>query len=237
MSELRFDRAEFAGAQTGAVVCTACQQSIVQSYYTINDKVVCSTCRELRERATDGSGGGRMVKAIFAGLGVGVLGAALWWVVRYLTNYEIGLISVAVGIGVGKAVRWGSGNRGGLAYQIAAVLITYASICGNYVPDIVQAAIKNAKEDTAITTSAKPATPSKTAPSKDAPSFTSFLAAIAVLLGYAMAMPFLMGFQNIIGLLIIAFGLWEAWKINRKRPEVIAGPYSVTPTSTPAPNV
>ena len=30
-------------------------------------------------------------------------------------------------------------------------------------------------------------------------------------------MPFLAGAENIIGLLIIAFALWEAWKFNARR--------------------
>jgi len=44
----------------------------------------------------------------------------------------------------------------------------------------------------------------------------------------AFLAPVLMGFDgNIIGILIIAFGLWEAWRINRKQPFEVTGPYQV----------
>jgi hypothetical protein len=40
--------------------------------------------------------------------------------------------------------------------------------------------------------------------------------------------PVFMGFDgNVIGILIIAFGLWEAWRINRKQPFEVSGPYQV----------
>jgi hypothetical protein len=53
----------------------------------------------------------------------------------------------------------------------------------------------------------------------------------------AYAVPFLMGFQNIIGLLIISFALWEAWKLNRKVEVEISGPYrlgAAIPAEAPA---
>jgi len=59
---------------------------------------------------------------------------------------------------------------------------------------------------------------------------------VAFVVSYAL--PFLAGFQNIIGILIIAFGLWEAWKFNKRVDAAITGPYTVTPVATaPAANV
>jgi hypothetical protein len=57
---------------------------------------------------------------------------------------------------------------------------------------------------------------------------------LALILAFAFATPFLLGAQNLIGLLIIAFGLYEAWKIN-KRPHLdIQGPFSVAPAGAKA---
>lgn len=42
------------------------------------------------------------------------------------------------------------------------------------------------------------------------------------------ALPFLAGFQNILGLVIIAIGLYEAWKLNQRAELKIAGPFKVT---------
>jgi hypothetical protein len=43
----------------------------------------------------------------------------------------------------------------------------------------------------------------------------------------AFAAPFLAGFENILGILIIGFGLWQAWQLNRKRPFEVSGPFQV----------
>lgn len=50
------------------------------------------------------------------------------------------------------------------------------------------------------------------------------LAAFGVLI---LALPFLGGLENIIGLLIIGLGLYQAWVINRRQPLVIEGPFEV----------
>jgi len=47
-----------------------------------------------------------------------------------------------------------------------------------------------------------------------------------------LAAPFLAGAQNLIGLLIIGFALWEAWKFNARRQVPISGPYQIGPTTT-----
>ncbi len=44
---------------------------------------------------------------------------------------------------------------------------------------------------------------------------------------FAFVAPFLAGFENILGILIIGFGLWQAWQLNRKRPFEVSGPFQV----------
>ncbi len=58
-------------------------------------------------------------------------GAAL---VAIVTGYEIGLISILVGITVGKAIRRGSHGWGGRPQQILAVALTYFAITSSYIP-------------------------------------------------------------------------------------------------------
>ena len=43
----------------------------------------------------------------------------------------------------------------------------------------------------------------------------------------ACAAPFLAGVQNVIGIVIIGIGLYEAWKLNRRVPFEITGPHPV----------
>ncbi len=48
-----------------------------------------------------------------------------------------------------------------------------------------------------------------------------------VVVGFAFVAPFLAGFENILGILIIGFGLFQAWQLNRKKPFEISGPFQV----------
>ena len=209
-ASINFDRAQFAEPSPAAVVCSACDRAVQQSYYALGDKILCSPCRESRDQALDGWGGGRFLRAMFAGLGVAIAGAAVWYGIRALTQYELGLISIAIGYGVGKAVSWGSHGKGGWLYQLLAIFLTYTSIVTNYVPDIAEGMTEGA-----------PA--------------TAFVYIVAFVVSYAA--PFLMGFENIIGMLIIAFGLYEAWKLNKPVDTAVTGPYTITPAATPAASV
>jgi len=195
-------------------------------HHDAGGRILCSACRENLERAADSWGGTRFAKAAIAGLVAAIAGAILWWGVRELTGYEVGLVSIAIGIGVGRAVRWGSMNRGGLAYQLLAVFLTYAAVAGNDMPDVIQGIRENSKNETPA------ASAQKDAGKKEEPiSAGNMILGLLAIFALAAAAPFLAGASNIIGLAIIAFGLWEAWKINRRVDLQITGPYSVTPVN------
>ena len=61
------------------------------------------------------------------------------------------------------------------------------------------------------------------------PQLTMGLALLIVVFKVSLVVPFLGGSKNAIGLLIIGFALWEAWKFNARRPLPITGPYYVGP--------
>jgi hypothetical protein len=66
------------------------------------------------------------------------------------------------------------------------------------------------------------------APDSEAtPSAGAVVLASLALLGFAAALPFLAGAENAIGLLIIGFALWEAWKMNALVDLSVAGPHRV----------
>jgi hypothetical protein len=58
-----------------------------------------------------------------------------------------------------------------------------------------------------------------------APRLGVVLLAFGAVLLVACAAPFLAGLQNIIGLVIIGIGVYQAWKLNRRVPLVITGPH------------
>lgn len=62
-------------------------------------------------------------------------------------------------------------------------------------------------------------------------------APLPVLFIVSLALPFLAGIQNIIGLAIIGFALYQAWSMNKRLQIAFTGPYEVKPASGAAPSV
>lgn len=249
-TSLQFDHAEYAGAAE-PVRCAACQQLIEREYFQINGSIVCSLCRPqfdaLRDRGTRTS---RFLRATGAGTAAGIAGALLYFGVAKLTGYEFSLIAIVVGFGVGGAVRWGCYRRGGPLYQALAIALTYLSIVSTYVPSIVEGLMSNASNESAADAGATQAQPSPegttatvSATSSGAPTDGAspprgvvFALAMVFVLAIAVAAPFLGGLENIMGIIIIGIGVYEAWKINKRMELTITGPHALaTPAAVAAP--
>jgi len=259
---LRFERAEFEGARGDGVAsgtaCKVCQQPIADGYYEINGHVTCAGCHaQVMAARKAGSGLGRLVRAAVLGTLAGIVGFALYYGVEKLTGYEFGLIAIVVGFMVGKAVQIGARQRGGWAYQLLAVAITYVSIASTYVPTLIEQIRQrdaahpeaSASRDSARGSAGAQAPapdPGAAAPAGErAPAAAESRAVrtpmgslevagvLLWLVGFALALPFLAGFRNIIGLLIIGFGLYQAWKLNQSRPFEATGPHAVARAAGP----
>ena len=225
---LQFDEAEYAGPEASGLACAACKREIAEEYYSVNGAIFCGECRQNIVAALEGgSGTGRFLRASLFGFGAAVAGFAIYFGVMYVTNYEIGLISILVGFMVGAAVRAGSGGRGGWLYQLLAVFLVYSAIVASYGSTAVIMMVKQGKVDAAGAakqdgTAAKPpeAVPGAMRPAE-------ILLGLTMIVGFFYALPIQVGFQSPIGLLIIGFALWEAWKINKKTPIVFTGPHRV----------
>jgi hypothetical protein len=248
---LQFDHAEF---QQGAapMTCAVCNERIFRSYFQINDAVACTTCRyRLEQTGVETSGVGRFLRAAGAGVAAAVGGAVLYYAISALTGYEFSLIAIVVGFAVGRAVHWGSHGRGGWRYQTLAMVLTYVAIASTYIPPIIRAIRERPAEAAATQTTGAPSADAVSAPEPAAaadapaetppvtpadkgkdvkPSLGGFLLAIALLLAFACAAPFLAGAQNVIGLVIIGIGVYEAWKLNKHVPIVISGPHAIAPS-------
>jgi hypothetical protein len=235
---LQFDKADY-GDAPGPSACGICAQPLRIQYYEVNGAVACSACKASLERERNaGSAIGRLARATIFGLLAGAVGTGIWYAVRKITGYELGLIAIVVGLLVGGAVKYGSRGRGGWAYQALAMFLTYASIVSTYVPEVVQAfrEMRDKENPSAVTEAANPQAPATAgAPATaSSPLPVPLAAALAVLLVFAIAFaaPFLGGFSNVMGIIIIAIALYEAWKINRKAPFALSGPFRL---ATPAP--
>lgn len=177
------------------------------------------------------------MKAGMYGSAAALLGCGVYYLVS-LTGWEFGLIAIVVGYMVGHAVKLGSGGYGGLAFQLLAVLLTYVAIAGTNIPYVAKAMMADNQENTvAVAPAADSAgVPDETPVSGPArsPTFVVYIVAFF----FSLAAPFLLGADNIMGLIILAIGLWEAWKVNRRVTVDLGGPYVLTPvapdTTSPA---
>lgn len=228
--DLQFDRAEF---DQPATTCVLCSEPLRDRYFEVNGQITCPGCCErLRGPAEHGTRTSRVVRAVGAGVGAAILGSLLYWVILAVSGYEFGLIAVIVGIGVGKAVAWGSRGKGGWRYQALAMVLTYLAMVTAYAPMVFAELAKTASETPAgAGTSSQPSaeTPPATSEVTDEP-VTVFgaVVAFAVLLAFLCTLPFLAGIENILGILILGFGLFEAWKLNRRVQVVVTGPHEIT---------
>jgi len=236
---LRFDQPESA---TGAPACARCHTGITKAYYEVNGHVVCAGCKSALECAPPGSGTSRMLRAALFGLGAAIVGAGIYYAILVATGYELGLVAIVVGWMVGMAVHKGSYGAGGWAYQTLAVGLTYLAIVSTYIPFIFKDDTDGSTKVTAA--AAGPATSAPAAAQTDsvtvrpaaatvADSSTHhmtpgrFLLGVVAIILIAAATPFIAGFENILGLIIIGFALYQAWKMNRRVPLVVNGPYTV----------
>ncbi|WP_165071751.1 LIM domain-containing protein [Paludisphaera rhizosphaerae] len=136
---LQFDQAEFTKEAPAGVVCATCKSLIVDRYYEVNGHIVCESCRgRIEQTWTGGSKVGRVVKASILGFLAAIVGAIGYYAITKMTGYNLGLVSVVVGVMIGMAVKAGSGGRGGLGYQLLAVGLTYTSIAIMLIPMVLE---------------------------------------------------------------------------------------------------
>ena len=210
-------------AAASGLECAGCGRQLSGSYFDINGMPTCEACRyRVEAEYAKGAGTRGFFKALLAGGLAAIAGFLLYWAIEEFTGIEFGLIAVVVGLMVGKAVRWGSSARGGWVYQTMAIALTYLAIASTYIPPLIKEARSEHQAKAAATTAppgaSNPAAAGtaavSTAPSggeSEAPiGAADFLVALGAVLALAVALPFLAGVHNILGILILGFGVYEA---------------------------
>jgi hypothetical protein len=199
---MQFDKADY-GEGAAPPSCAVCASELRERYFEANGKRVCERCRAALTAPAPGTPAGRFFSAFGYGISGGIAGFFLYYGVLKLTGYELGLISIVVGLLVGFGVKKGSRGVGGAGYQALAMVLTYFAITSTYLVMFLEEAHKR----------------------------NEFLGVVAWFLAIPIlfAGPFLGGFQNLLGIAIVGFALYEAWKIN-KRPKIeIKGPFEIKP--------
>ena len=243
MSEPQFERME-PRAEAAASACAACQRTIPDRYFEAGGKVFCPACKDaVQASLTGGSGSVRLMKAALFGSVAAAGSAAAWYGIVKLTGYELGIVAVVVGLLVGGAVRMGAERRGGWVYQALAVLLTYVAIATSYVPMVMESLREEAAKESGRPRGDEPlASSAEAAPASEAEGAVRVEAAnpvpalvFAVL--FSLALPVLQVMDGgLIGVLIVGFALYEAWKVNKRQRVEFSGPFQLQrgPGTSPA---
>ena len=220
--ELQFEKAQFSGRK-----CGICASEIADTYYQIGGVDSCPACAQARlanQSLPDSSS--RFLKGLMWGAGAALAGSAGFAIVLLVLKMQLALLSIAVGWLVGKAIRKGTEGHTSRKYQIMAVVLTYLSISSSYVPlALVSVAKKNGP---ASASTPKTVTPSMRAPTSAPTHGTLYsLSLLGVLI---LALPLMIAFNTmpagILTLLILFFGLSQAWRQTKPDDTMILGPYS-----------
>lgn len=216
--KLQFDHAEFgpADAATTSITCASCHRPIAGAYYEINGTIFCENCRALVEQHLNGGSKiGRFARALLFGSGAAIAGSTVYFLVFHYAKIQASLISILCGYLVGKAVRAGTGGRGGWIYQIMAVLLTYLAIGAAYSGQALSSG------DFGLTALRQQAQADGT------PLALIYLQVSLLFVVLSAVSPILVAKESILSLAIMGFAVWEAWKFTKRAKVVVTGPYRV----------
>ncbi|NRA34026.1 MAG: hypothetical protein HRU17_11865 [Polyangiaceae bacterium] len=219
IGDLSFDRADFSDSTPvtdGAAAadgrsptdpefrCTVCDEGVHGEYYQSGDAAVCALCRE-RVLSELAEGHGSVASAFAYGAGAGALGALGYYAVTTISGYELGIIAIAVGYAVGRGVRHGAGTRDHWIYRAMALVLTYVAMVATYIPAILS-------------------------------SLGEFdLLSIAIALVLSLGAPyFFITEGQLMGLVILAIGLWQSWSLTAGPRIVLDGPFYAVAKETEA---
>jgi len=157
--------------------------------------------------AHDGPTGGRGFLGFLAALALGLVAAAagsvILFAVAHFLHITSALVAILIGYVVGKAVRRGSGDLGGRAYQVLAVALTYSAVAWGDLMLLLAPVLGQKEAAEAILTH-----PSAWPP--------------LLLLAYQLPVLGLGSLNGLIGLLILFWGMQQAWRMNAGRPRAWA---------------
>jgi hypothetical protein len=253
---LQFDRVVHADPETEAAMrCAQCGASIAGTYYHDGDRTLCDTCGAARQAESSPDRRARtLLRALALGLGAAIIGGILYWAVMEYLDLQLGLVAIAIGYVVGRAVAKATRGRSARRHRILAVTLTYLAVAIAYAPFMIKEWRKGTpapvaadstsvavKRDSASTPAAAPAvTPAEKADStakkaEEPLTLGGFLIALGAVAGLLFALPVMASLMSmpsgLLSLLIIGFGLKQAWNVAGASNSEVVGPLAVTGTT------
>jgi hypothetical protein len=223
VEQLQFRHAEPVGAPAASKRCAACKSAVYDTYFQAAGHDICPNCAARIQSGQQSPAAHSLLKAALYGGGAAVAGCALYAFVAIAAHLQLALLAILIGYMVGRAIRHASNRLGGRPQQILAVLLTYFAITFSYVVVFIYEAAS--KHPPSAQQSAVTATPR--APLNPG-------AVVVGLVSLAAIAPFLALGSNPVGglisLVIIFFGLRQAWRMTGRSDILIVGPYNVSAT-------
>jgi hypothetical protein len=243
---IQFDHAEFTTPAPAVLGCQSCKQPIPDAYFEVNGLILCDRCRQAILASFQRPQGRvfRFVKASVFGFGAALAGAAITYAVYVVSKgWTLGILSILVGWMVGKAVRKGSEMRGGWQYQVLAVALTYSAMSWSSVPvlmghfhdQIPEKPVEVGKAEKPAAKAGddlKPDLPAAEGKRPQVRHNAETIGGSVVLFVFSLIISYFLPYfmiqsGDIIGLLILLFGLQTAWRMTRKLNLSINGPFRV----------
>lgn len=221
----------------------------------LGETMICGKCRSTLEGTMiGGTGANRFGRALMFGTVAAIAGAAVYYAILAATGYSIGLLAILVGYMVGRAVHTGAHGKGGRKYQLLAAFLTYFAISSTYVADgvrqmngeksdstMTRESTTNRPDDSAVVAAdggALASTATRSSASADGTttprSTKKFIVAVVTIGIVLLIAPILAGFSSPILLLILGFGVYQAWKMNRGVAVNVSGPFNLKAGTPPA---
>jgi len=207
--------------------CAACKQLISGTYYQVQNRVICPECAAKIQAGRQAQRPVPWVRFVIFGAGAALAGSILYAIPLAL-GFQIGIVALAVGWMVGKAIRAGSYGAGGRRQQILAVVLTYFAISTSFFPAALFIRAKRSIEPkSAVTKQAAPPVHDQVTTTRETMSTGK---AVAGLLVFAIIFPFLelkeSPASGLISLFILFIGLQRAWAMTARHEIMVTGPYS-----------
>jgi hypothetical protein len=202
--------------------CAACKQLIEGPYFQVQQHVICPSCAAKIQVGKQAKRPIPWVRLAIYGAGAALAGSILY-AIPLAMGFQIGIVALAVGWMVGKAIRTGGYGVGGRPQQILAVALTYFAISMSFFPAGIFIGVKHAAAKK-NSPAAAPAVPEPVKPP------ISVGKAVAGLLILAAISPFLeLGSSpvgGLISLFILFIGLQRAWALTAGHEILVTGPYT-----------
>ena len=225
-----------AGISNAGVTCVACRRTLVDEYFDVDGQSTCPSCRnDIARYAETPREWGVLARACLFGFVAAILGAIVYYAVIAITEFEIGIVAIAIGYMVGYGIRMATKGRGGRRFQIMALVLTYWAVGLAYTP-LVIAGVGNQEETqqasgNATGSTIAPADAPVAPDTPDAADAPNLPLALALLVALTFALPVMVVAgslpSGLISGFIIAIGMHQAWRMTAAPQPQITGPYRI----------